>query len=89
MNILNIIKGHFNEVLNANQDTSRQRMEICEKCPLFRKESYGLICNSNLWINPETNEISDIFKPGFLKGCGCRLRAKTTLQSENCPVGKW
>lgn len=23
------------------------------------------------------------------KGCGCYIRAKTTLASEKCPLGKW
>lgn len=89
MNILNIIKGHFKEIINSDQKISKHRMEICEKCPLFKKESYGLICNNKLWINPKTNNTSDTFKPGFLKGCGCRLRAKTTLKEESCPAGKW
>lgn len=49
----------------------------------------GEICNSKLWYNPETEDISEIYKDGYINGCGCRLGAKTRLPNESCPAGKW
>lgn len=47
------------------------------------------MCNSKLWLNPETGDVSDTVRDGYYKGCGCRLDAKTTLINEKCPAGKW
>lgn len=89
MNILNIIKGHFNESINKNYNLSEKRMDICKQCPLFSDKSYGFVCSNDKWLNPETNDVSYTPKDDFIRGCGCRLKAKTTLRSEKCPVGKW
>ena len=42
-------------------------MKICRKCPIF-KDVLGGICNSKLWLNPDTNEVSTEPKPGFFVG---------------------
>ena len=89
MGITEIIKGHLNEALESNKDLSEERLTICKDCPLFKKKSYGMTCNANLYLNPETNETSFRPKPGFYKGCGCRLKAKTTLEDAHCPAYKW
>lgn len=47
------------------------------------------MCNSKLWLNPDTNEVSLTAKDGFVQGCGCRLLAKTTLPNAKCVAGKW
>ena len=47
------------------------------------------MCNMRLWLNPETGDVSTEKKDGYYRGCGCRLRAKTTLSRENCPARKW
>ena len=88
MEIGHIIKGHVNELLDKNKDISEVRMEICRKCPLYR-DILGGQCNPNLWLNPETNEISNRRTVNYIKGCGCRLRAKTRLENESCPAKKW
>lgn len=84
----NIIKGHINEILNINQDISQKRLSICYKCPIYSKK-FGGICNSKLYLNPATNDISTTYKENYTKGCGCRLKAKTRLVNEKCPAGKW
>lgn len=83
-----IIKGYVNELLDNNKDISEKRMEICRSCPLF-KDSFGGICNPNLFMNPETLEVSEYKRNGFKSGCGCRLKAKTTLKYAHCPLNRW
>lgn len=84
----NIVKGHVNELLGLNTDLSKQRMEICKACPIYSSRLGGL-CNSNLYLNPYTNEASTVKREGFIQGCGCRLSAKTTLPNASCPADKW
>lgn len=85
-----IIVGHVNEILGKNKDISKERMEICKRCPLYLEtESWGPICNPKLFLNTETQEVSDHKKPNFEKGCGCRLNAKTKDKRSQCPLGKW
>ena len=88
MEIGNIVSGHINEVLGLNEDVSEKRIEICKKCPLY-KNVLGGQCNSRLWLNPETGEVSNRERDGFFKGCGCRLQAKTRVLRAKCPANKW
>lgn len=88
MEVGNIVSGHINELLGLNKNLSEERMKICLKCPIF-SQKLGGICNNKLWINPKTDDVSLIKKPGYVQGCGCRLQAKTTLNNEHCPVNKW
>ena len=83
-----IVKGHVNEVLGLNQDISKIRMNICKQCPLF-KDTLGGVCNAKLWLNPTTGDIAMSRQPGYYKGCGCRLLAKTTISTAHCPAKKW
>lgn len=87
-NIGNIIEGHVNEVFKLNQDIAEKRLSICKVCPIY-SERFGGTCNNKLWFNPKTNEISLDEKDNFVRGCGCRLKAKTTLADESCPADKW
>lgn len=90
VNIGNIIGGHVNEFLGLSKDLSEARLEICHKCPLWRKLDFiGEQCNPGLWLNPETGDISREQKDGYFKGCGCRLKAKTSAPESNCPANKW
>lgn len=89
MGLMDIIKGHLNELTDKHKDMSEERMEICEQCPLYSEKPYGLVCDNSLWLNPETNETSTFAKRGFHRGCGCRLKAKTTLRGNHCPANKW
>lgn len=87
-NIGEIIEGHVNEMLGLNKDIVEARIKICKKCPIYLNK-YGGICNSKLWINPKTDEISTEKKDGYVKGCGCRIQAKATLINASCIAGKW
>ena len=84
-----IIKGHFNEATNKNSNLREERLEICRECPIFIEASYGPVCDNNKWINPKTNESSLFPLKGYVRGCGCRLNAKTTLKDNHCIVNKW
>lgn len=88
MNAFNIINGHIKEVLNLEEDLSNNRLKICYRCPLYSNKLGG-ICNNRLWLNVNTGDVSTIKKPGYVNGCGCRLRAKTRLFNAKCPVNKW
>lgn len=83
-----IIKGHTNEFLGLNEDISAKRMTICRKCPIY-SPSFGGLCNDKLWIDPKTEKISFEPKQGYVAGCGCRLKAKTTLPNAHCVINKW
>lgn len=92
MGLESIFKGHLNEFLGLNKSLSGARMDICIKCPLYRITNIAGIKTpvcATIWLNPKTNEISIKESEGFFKGCGCRLQAKTTVENEKCPAGKW
>lgn len=86
--ISQIVKGHANELLGLNQDISEIRLNICKQCPIYSSE-WGGLCNSKLWLDPNTNQVSLKEKDGYVQGCGCRLLAKTTLPNAKCIAGKW
>ena len=88
MDIGQIVKGHINEVLGLNKDLSEERLKVCYSCPLYSTKLGGL-CNSRLWLNPNTGDISTMKKEGYKRGCGCRLFAKTKLPEASCPLNKW
>lgn len=88
MQVGQIIEGHFNEIINKNQDISQKRLEICYKCPLYSPR-FGGLCNNRLWLNVETGDVSTTNKIGYMRGCGCRLLAKTRVPEAHCPVNKW
>lgn len=88
MNIKDIIEGHINEALNKNKEMSDRRMTICKACPLFKETTVGPICNPALWINAE-GKTSDHELDGYVKGCRCRLNAKTKTMNSHCVIGKW
>lgn len=88
MDIGNIIHGHVNEALNINEDLSKERLKICNNCPIH-SEKFGGLCNNKLWLNKETGDVSLYQKDGYIRGCGCRTSAKTRLPNAHCPAGKW
>lgn len=88
MQISDIVNGHVKELLNLGEDLSKSRLKICYRCPLYSKKLGGL-CNNNLWLNPNNGDVSLNSKPGYKRGCGCRLQAKTRLANQKCPVDKW
>jgi len=87
--IKDIIGGHFNELFNREEQLSNERLAICKVCPLYHKSFLGWVCNPDLWLNPQTGDTSYTEKPGYFKGCNCRLHAKTRKPEAHCPSGKW
>lgn len=89
--IKEIVNGHINELTNAEEELYRKRIKICEECPLFKQTVLGPVCNSSLYLNPETDDVSlvDLKDPKYFKGCGCRLNAKTRNPQSKCPALKW
>lgn len=61
------------------------KMNICRRCPIFSND----LCNSHLYLNPETNDVSDTPKDGYIKGCGCYVPSKVSLPNKHCPAKKW
>lgn len=74
-----------------SEEFAKERMAICESCPLYKIDKrYGWpVCNPNAYVNPETNEISYTRKPGYFKGCGCKLTSLTSHKLNHCHAGKW
>lgn len=64
-----------------------KRKEICMNCPIFNPDNYT--CNSKLYLNPKTDEVSISKKPGFTRGCGCFLKMKWQGPFNHCIVNKW
>ena len=62
-----------------------ERLEICSKCPIYNNGR----CNSNLWLNPNTNEVSTYAKIGFVRGCNCLISIKAKNMINHCVAGKW
>ena len=89
MNIGQITEGFVNNALNREKELHAKRMKICSKCKLYKIDNiFGAMCNSSLYLNPKTDEISRQEKPGFTEGCGCILSAKTRVPHAHCPVDK-
>ena len=88
MNVGQIVTGHVSEMLGLNTDISKNRLDICKQCPLFLNQIGG-ICNPRLWLDPKTDDVSSIELNGYVKGCGCRLKAKTRLTNAICIANKW
>lgn len=88
INPINIAEGFGRALIGSNKDISEARMKICRKCPIFNPNSGG-ICNKRLWFNPDNGDVSLEKKAGYIRGCGCFLKAKTTVASESCPANKW
>lgn len=83
-----IIEGHLNEVLKNNETLSESRLKICSVCPIGKQTAMGIMCDSNKWMN-RYGEIAKEATPGYVRGCGCRMSAKSTLEHAKCVAGKW
>lgn len=65
-----------------------ERLAICDRCPIYTPRDGGR-CNSNLWINPDTNEVSATAKIGYVRGCNCIISVKARNPHNHCVAGKW
>lgn len=63
------------------------RLSICEHCGIYDPERK--LCNGDLYINPETNDVSIEKKDGYIKGCSCYIPRKVLNAKAKCPAGKW
>jgi len=84
-----ILIGHINELLDNEEKLFNERMSICKQCPLYKETKFGPICNPDLYINPTTQETSNLPIHGWVKGCSCRLNAKTRSPKSKCIINKW
>lgn len=64
-----------------------ERIEICYKCGIYNSELK--ICDSRLYIDPETNKVSTTPKEGYIKGCNCYIPRKVLKINAKCPARKW
>lgn len=67
--------------------TSDKRLDICRNCPLLIKNI--MVCNSDKWMNPDTLEVRNSSKNGYIRGCGCLVSRKVTNPKAKCPAGLW
>ena len=67
---------------------TEERLAICYKCPIYNPQNGGR-CNSNLWLNPETDEVSTHAKSGYIRGCNCIISIKARNSNNHCIAGKW
>ena len=85
-----IIKGHYKELTNQENDLYEKRIAICRKCPLYTvSESLGEICDGKKCWNSKLNSIESFPSPETTCGCGCRLKAKTRLANAKCVLNRW
>lgn len=90
MAIGQIIAGTYDNLVGNNQSLYEQRMEICRGCKLLKIDNIlGEVCNSRLYLNPDTDEVSKTKMDGFYRGCGCILGSKTRRPGARCPAKKW
>lgn len=68
-------------------EEAEERWEICRHCPICNQEK-GL-CSAELYLNPQTNDISTSPKEGYIKGCGCIISLKIQKEKSKCPANKW
>lgn len=69
------------------EQTIEQRIELCKKCPIYNPQRGT--CNSKLYLNPETDEVSTRPLIGYVRGCGCLISVKTKNPNSSCVAGKW
>ena len=68
------------------ESSIEERLAICKECPIFTVDGR---CNSKLWLNPDTNEVSTYARIGYTRGCNCLVKVKARNPYNHCIVGKW
>ena len=59
-----------------------ERIELCKNCPLNSINNMDRGFRYWLW------DILNLKKP-FCTVCGCEIKAKASVEFEECPKGKW
>jgi hypothetical protein len=70
------------------ENFKQERLEICKNCPIYSSRNGGT-CNSSLWLDPKTGDVSGKPKVGYFRGCGCSIKWKVSNESSYCPAHKW
>jgi hypothetical protein len=84
-----ISEGFYNLLMQKEQELYEDRIAICKTCKIMKNDNvFGPICNSGLYLNPITDEVSYIPREGFNHGCGCVLSAKARVKEATCPNRK-
>lgn len=68
-----------------NTLSTDERLAICDKCPIYTKGR----CNYDLWLNPNTNDVSTYAKSGYIRGCNCICSIKARNPYNHCIAHKW
>lgn len=90
INAIDVLQGHINEVLKREEDLAQSRLAICKECPGYKEtKAFGPVCDSSKYISPDGQEVDIKPHQGWIRGCGCRLKAKTRLKNAHCVIGKW
>ena len=91
MSLKDIIKGHMKEFTNDNDELAQERLAKCKTCPLFLLTPVGPICNPNRYYDNDKEQAYAYQNDEVtrIKGCGCRLNAKTRLEDATCPRKLW
>lgn len=90
IDVKQIVQGHINEFTNKEQDLSATRLAICKDCPICSEGIAGPYCDSTKCVDKNTHELVSKTRSGnIICGCGCRLKAKTTLKNAHCVLDKW
>lgn len=87
--MLNIIKGHINELLNKEFELYSERIKICDQCELESNTRIGKICDHRKCISGSKVYNIKNKSSESICGCGCRLDAKLRLFDEKCILNKW
>lgn len=89
-NAIDILKGNLYDVINREEDLLKSRLEICEKCPLYKNsKAFGPICDSTKYISPDGQNWDVKYHDGWVRGCGCKMKAKGRLKNAHCIINKW
>lgn len=90
MSVNHIASGFYNNLTNKESELHDKRMNVCKSCKLYKIDRLlGKVCNSKLFLNPDTDETSKEYISGYKRGCGCILNAKTRVKDAECPLKKW
>lgn len=89
MSVSQIVNGTLKNIFNQEEKLYNKRIVICRQCKLRKIDTiFGEMCSPSLYLNPNTDEISNVPKEGFTPGCGCVLGSKTRVRELECPLKK-
>lgn len=85
--VINIIKLKIKSFFTKDEKLpiwAKERLSVCEECPLNSKNTKLTDKNFRYWKWWFTNLGKD-----FCTDCGCELKPKAMSEYENCPKDKW